>query len=396
MDQIEQHQQKLLERTRNMWPDSPLSDATAAAFMATPRHRFVQRYRPYHSQEWQVVTRENLSKHLSALYTDGSLALFGDDDNSVPSTISQPSLVLHMLDMLQIEEGHQVFELGAGSGWNAAFMGRLVGKAGQVHSLEIIPEMAQAAAENIANMGIKNVNIVEADGGAGYSAGAPYDRAIFTAGSYDVPHHFYEQIKEGGLLLIVIKNGGGGDCLMLLRKVDDHFESLDSLPCGFVPMRGKYEVTDLAPITLDQLPNWENLKDNQVSKIPFWWGSKGKSGMMWATIGIRSFLEIIEPSFKIFKEAGAKDHEVGKQFFGLWGESINSLVIAKDESLISYGSSVAKNHLIRALKNWIDLGMPSVSNMNLHIYRAGKSISAGKNQWLVKRVESQFLWHLDN
>src|SRR6185436_7698525 len=111
----------------------------------------------------------------------------------------------------QLQPGQRVFELGAGSGWNAALMGRLVGSAGQVYSLEIIPEVAQMARETIEQWEIKNVQILQGDGGDGYSAGAPYDRAIFTAGSYDLPRCFHEQIKVGGLLLIVIKSEGGGD-----------------------------------------------------------------------------------------------------------------------------------------------------------------------------------------
>ncbi len=72
--------------------------------------------------------------------------LYGEDDSNVLSTISQPSFVLRMLDMLQLRPGHRVFELGAGSGWNAALMGHLVGPEGQVFSLELIPEVARAAA----------------------------------------------------------------------------------------------------------------------------------------------------------------------------------------------------------------------------------------------------------
>ena len=396
MKLIKHHQKNLLAKAKKMWPKNSISEATSNAFMATPRHRFVQRYRTFHSNQWHEITPDTLKDHLSTLYADHPLALFGEDDANIPSTISQPSLVLRMLDMLQIEPGHQIFELGAGSGWNAALMGYLVGEKGQVHSLEIIPEVAQTAAENVAGMGIENVNIVAADGGDGYAAGAPYDRAIFTAGSFDLPRHFYEQMKEGGLLLIVIKNSGGGDCLFLLRKVNDHFESIDSHPCGFVPMRGKYEIDSLAPIELEQLPNWNDLQQQQLSKTPFWWGSKGMGVRMWATIGIRSFLDVSEPTFRIFKESGAADHDLSKQFFGLWNEHLGSLVIAKDESLIAYGSHDSKDRLIGLLKEWIDLGMPSTANMKLHIYPIDVSLSAGEKQWLVLRKESKFLWHLDD
>ncbi len=140
--------------------------------------------------------------------------------------------------------------------------------------------------------------MIEGDGGEGYAAGAPYDRAIFTAGAYDLPHPFFEQIKEGGLFLIVIKNEGGGDTLFLLRKEHEYFESLDSMPCGFVQMRGKYQLESLKPIQLETLPEWHELKNQPVNTRPFWWGGKGKQDFPWRTLAIRSFLGITEPSFR--------------------------------------------------------------------------------------------------
>jgi protein-L-isoaspartate(D-aspartate) O-methyltransferase len=248
MDAVVKYQRQLLELTRSVYYDTPISEAVARAYIQTPRHVFVKRYRQWGTKAWHEVREANLAEHLATLYANGPLILFGDDDDDVPSTISQPSFVLHMLDMLQLQPGQAVFELGAGSGWNAALMGHLVSPDGQVYSLEIIPEVAKMAMRSMETLGIKNVHIIEADGGEGYAAGAPYDRAIFTAGTYDLPHHFYEQMRDRGLLFIVIKNEGGGDNLFLLRKEGDHFESLESEPCGFVQLRGKYAIKSVGPI----------------------------------------------------------------------------------------------------------------------------------------------------
>ena len=192
MDSVETYQQQLLDQAQHIYYETPISDATQQAYYATPRHLFVPRYRVWGSQNWHTVDNHNLAEHVATLYADRPLILFGDDDANVPSTISQPSFVLRMLDMLQIQPGQAIFELGAGSGWNAALMGRLVESAGHVYSLEIIPEVARRATETIESLGIENVSIINADGGAGYLPGAPYDRAIFTAGAYDLPFHFYE------------------------------------------------------------------------------------------------------------------------------------------------------------------------------------------------------------
>jgi hypothetical protein len=273
-------------------------------------------------------------------------------------------------------------------------MGHLVSPGGQVYSLEIIPEMAKMAADSIELLGVTNVHIIKVDGGEGYAAGAPYDRAIFTAGTYDLPHHFYAQMRDRGLLLIVMKNEGGGDNLFLLRKTADHFESLESEPCGFVQLRGKYAIKSLEPITLERLPEWAELQQQEIAKTSFWWGGKGKAGLAWRTLGIRSFLGITEPAFRAFKTAKADTRAHEEHYFGLWDQEHQSLVLAKDDCLIAYGSAVAKERLLQQVRQWVDLGMPSAACLTLQVYPSDVPLTAGEHEWIVKRRESQFLWSL--
>jgi len=394
MDPVAQYQRQLLEQTQYIYYETPISEATQHAFLSIPRHVFIKRYRDWGTTEWHEVHEENVGEHLSTLYANRALTLFGNDDNHIPSTISAPSFVLRMLDMLQLRPGHTVFELGAGSGWSAALMGHLVGPAGHVYSLEIIPEVAQMAVNTIATLGITNVHIIAADGGEGYAAGAPYDRAIFTAGTYDLPHHFYEQMQDGGLLLIVIKSAGGGDHLFLLRKTADHFESLESMPCGFVQLTGKYQISNLEPITVETLPEWTEFQQQEIAKTPFWWGGKGKEGFGWRTLGIRSFLGITEPFFRAFKTEKVKEQSREEHYFGLWDHAQRSLVLAKDDWLIVYGNIVAKERLLQKIRQWVDLGMPSAASFALQVYPHDVPLRAGEQQWLVTRRESQFLWSL--
>src|SRR5262245_20537725 len=387
MDGWTRYQQELLDQARQIYRLTPLSDATIKAYLSTPRHLFVQRYREHASKKWHEVNDTNLYEHLAALYADRPLTLFADDDDNVPSTISQPSFVLRMLDLLQFEPGQTVFELGAGSGWNAALIGQLVGPAGRVYSLEIIPEIAERAAATISTLGIGNVHIVAGDGGEGYADGAPYDRVTFTAGTYDVPGHFFDQIKENGLMLSVIKTEGGGDSLFLLRKVGGHFESEFSMTCGFVQMTGKYKLSSTEPAVLESHPEWDELQRREISRRPFWWGWGGKARqafMMWETLGVRSFLGITEPWFRAFKVPKSSGGEE-QQYFGLWDREGVSLVIAKDYELVSYGSTAAADRLLQDVHRWIDLGMPAAASFNLKVYRAGIPIEPRDNQWVVRR-----------
>src|SRR5262245_43409486 len=162
MDFPVRYQRQLLELTRSIYADTPISEAVARAYLDTPRHVFVKRYRQWGTKAWHEVREANLAEHLALLYANAPLILFGDDDDDVPSTISQPSFVLHILDLLQLQPGQAVFELGAGSGWNAALMGHLVGPGGQVYSLEIIPQVAKMAGRSMEPLGITNVHVIAA------------------------------------------------------------------------------------------------------------------------------------------------------------------------------------------------------------------------------------------
>jgi protein-L-isoaspartate(D-aspartate) O-methyltransferase len=300
VDPTEKYQKQLLEQTLSIYRETPISEATQRAYLATPRHRFVPRYREWGTKEWHEVTAENLTEHVPILYADRPLILRGDqeEDENVPSTISQPSFVLRMLDLLQIKPDHRVFELGTGSGWNAALIGQLVGPGGHVQSVEIIPEVAGRASSTLRSLGISNVQVVEGDGAAGYPDAAPYDRAIFTAGTFDLPRHFYEQIREEGLLLVVIKTPGGGDNLFLLRKAGDHFESVESMICGFVQLRGSYEFKDLEPALVERaVPEWNELRSHEISRRRFGGAAKERRflyGRPWVSV---PFLELSSPPF---------------------------------------------------------------------------------------------------
>lgn len=193
-----------------------LSAKVQEAFLKCPRHLFINR--PYSIEE---------------IYSDYPLEIYRDEQ--FISTISQPSFVLLMLGLLQLNSRDKVLELGTGSGWNAALMSCLCHS---VVSLEIIPELAREASARLKKLGFKNIQVIGGDGAFGYSPGAPYDKGVFTAGAADLPGAFHEQIKVGGLLLFVLRTPES-DLLLLLEKKLDHFEELKRIPCSFVPLKGE-------------------------------------------------------------------------------------------------------------------------------------------------------------
>ena len=387
--QVQKLQNHILHLT-SKWR-TPLPEAIKDAFLATPRHWFVKEI--FRGDEVIKVTPDNLPHFLPAIYADGPLTLKEDPDQRVFSTMSQPTLVLLMLRLLELAPGQRVFEVGAASGWNAAMMGRLVGPSGRVFSVEIIPEIAEMARETIAAHGIRDVEIITGDAGEGYAPGAPYDRAIFTAGAYDLPAVFFEQVRFGGLLLFILRLEGGGDQLMLLERKEDHFALLRSLPCSFVPFVGKHADTSLDPVELKSFSGWPELGEKEVDRRSFWWGLiEGIPPSM--AMGVRSFLSVTEPNYVVFRDNAGSGSQTREQVFGLYRPEEKSLVIARRGALLSYGNTSARDHLLKRLHDWIDHGMPSLATMKLRIYPKDAIVPQAANQWIVRRANSKLVWTL--
>lgn len=184
------------------------------AYYRYPRHLFVPEY------------------SVQEAYEDAPLLLY--KNGNYISTISQPSFVMRILDMLHLAPGQKIFELGAGSGWNTALMAYIVGPHGKVISTEIIPEVADRARGILDQMRVSNAKVFTGDGFEGYEPEAPYDRVIFTAGSLEMPQKIFEQLKEDGLMVFVKKQDQKSDMLQLIKKSNGEAQILNSIPCSFV------------------------------------------------------------------------------------------------------------------------------------------------------------------
>jgi protein-L-isoaspartate(D-aspartate) O-methyltransferase len=150
-------------------------------------------------------------------------------------TISQPYMVAVMLEALALTGGERALEVGTGSGYQAALLGRL---AGQVYTVEIIPELAQTALAVLSSLGYENVQVVTANGSVGWEAGAPYDAIIVAAASPLVPYSLLEQLQEGGRLLLPVGDRWN-QTLLRVRKQQGKILTEDLGGCAFVPLVGE-------------------------------------------------------------------------------------------------------------------------------------------------------------
>jgi protein-L-isoaspartate(D-aspartate) O-methyltransferase len=119
-------------------------------------------------------------------------------------TISAPHMVAIMCELLKVDEGMKVLEVGTGRGYHAAVIAELVGDRGKVISVERIPELATQAIEILRNLKYDNVRVVIGDGSKGFEEEAPYDRIYVTASAPKIPEPLINQLKNGGRMVIPV------------------------------------------------------------------------------------------------------------------------------------------------------------------------------------------------
>ena len=147
-----------------------------------------------------------------AAYQDRPLPIEADQ------TISQPYIVALMIDAAGVRPGHHVLEVGAGSGYAAAVIGRIAAK---VFAIERHGELAALARKRMERLGYSNVTIIEGDGTLGLPTEAPFDAILVAATGRAVPDALVEQLKVGGRLVMPVGAPWSSQWLVRLVKQAD-------------------------------------------------------------------------------------------------------------------------------------------------------------------------------
>jgi protein-L-isoaspartate(D-aspartate) O-methyltransferase len=153
-------------------------------------------------------------------------------------TISQPYIVALMAELAELHPDDRVLEIGAGSGYGAAVLSRIVR---EVFTIERHEKLAQRATESLKKLGYNNVIVTRGDGSEGLPEKAPFDAIIVTAGAPEVPEALKHQLETGGRLVIPVGTDERRQHLLQVRRVaEDRFEMEDYGPVIFVPLIGKH------------------------------------------------------------------------------------------------------------------------------------------------------------
>ena len=190
------------------------SEPVAAAFGAVPRELFLAGPAELHG--------------LAAVYEDEAVVTRRAADGTPESSSSQPGIMAEMLEMLALRPGARVLEVGAGTGYNAALLARLVGEGGAVTSVELDADLAAGARAALRAAG-SPAQVVVGDGHDGWPAAAPVDAVVVTASTDAVPRAWHDQLAPGGLLVLPLQLAAGAlvlQAVVAVRKVRQGFLSL--------------------------------------------------------------------------------------------------------------------------------------------------------------------------
>lgn len=172
------------------------------------------------------------------LFVPERLRSFAYNNNPLPighgQTISQPTIVAMMTHLMSVTAKDTVLEIGTGSGYQAAVLAELVA---HVHTIEIVPELAQSARDILADLEYTNVTVYTGDGYAGLPECAPFQAIMVTAAPPILPVALLDQLMPGGKLVAPVGPHGGTQWLTVWTKLDDgtcHKQVV--IPVRFVPM----------------------------------------------------------------------------------------------------------------------------------------------------------------
>lgn len=181
------------------------------AMRAVPRHYFVEKI--YHHQA----------------YSDFPLPIGNDQ------TISQPYMVGKMTEMLELQPGDHVLEIGTGSGYQTAILAYL---SKIVYTIERIGGLQRTAKQILLNLGFNNISYMIGDGTVGWTECAPFDAIMVTAGAPEIPDPLIKQLAEKGRMVIPV-GGRSYQVLNFVRKQKNRIFREESFECTFVPLVGR-------------------------------------------------------------------------------------------------------------------------------------------------------------
>jgi protein-L-isoaspartate(D-aspartate) O-methyltransferase len=321
--------------------------AVAAAFQSVLRHQFLP------------------GRRLAYVYDDTAIPTKTDEHGLALSSSSQPAIMALMLQQLALRPGQRVLEIGAGTGYNAALMSRLVVPGGEVYTLDIDEEVCAQARANLGAAGVEDVRVVDADGAGGWPEAAPFDRVIVTASVADLAPAWVEQLIDGGRLVLPLALAGPSHLCVAFVKRGRALVSESLSSCGFLPLRGEmaFDMQQAEPAATLSLPG-----------RPTWI--------------FKTWLALTSPGF-----VQHRLHPETPLVFGLRGGGGTALAVPEHDALWIYAfgdGQEAADQLLEAHRDWT-LSRPDPDQFKIAAFPKGEEPPPEPRQLVFSRERFSFL-----
>jgi len=377
------------------------------AFYEVPRHLFIPHLYEENKGKLNKISLDYNNPDqeiLKKIYVNSPLAILVKED-SVISTSSQPIIMALMLDDLKIKPGNKVFEIGTGSGYNAAIMAQISGKQENIITSEIQKEVAELAISNLERAGFGDVNVITSDGGEGYAKKAPYNNIIVTCGAPNIP--WINQLSNNGTIAMPLVTRGIETLCSLTKQDDGILKGYLSLFVRFLHLEGMY--SDKQHFSknigsLQRLVKSRGEQDNYASKkleeilisdgddkIVALQKSKKRQNFEF-------FLALTDDNAMVYV-SDTKNYERG---YSLWHTQKemdkNGLVIIFPKEIISFGNKATTEFLIDSFTYWKELGEPGIQDYDLLFYPSEIKCDLKQNNngggWVVQRKSGTTVFNL--
>lgn len=369
----------------------PLSDSVRKAFLKVERHRFFDgfyRWRSPTQFSWVTISHDAPDPEvLKEIYSVGpeGLPVKLSPEGYPTSCATSPPLVAYMLEILRLEPGMKVLEIGTGTGYNAALLAEIVEKQELVITLEIQPDLVERARRLLRKAGYRDVKVFCTDGFYGWPEESPYDRIVATTCCADISPYWLEQLSKNGWMLVPLYHGGEAP----LVKIDSSRKGKLLSGAGFAHAQGMLSGPAIWTAEGKPLPN--NIPTRKLTQLP-------------SSVEFSRFVLYFHFFVALNESTACSSYGSPHQVTLLWdkrAEQGAGLIWQEDGWVLVGGNKHLMHRLEELFEEYEKLGRPRFEAYQMEFEvrseseaeRAQRVERVGPHQWIIKRrFTTQTVW----
>lgn len=328
---------------------------------------------------------------VSAVYRDEAIVTRRDESGQPLSSSSQPAIMAQMLEMLDVQPGHRVLEVGAGTGYNAALLAQLTGSKGSVTSVELDRELAAGARQALLAAGA-DAAVVVGDGRRGMPDGDQVDRIIVTASSEVVPRAWFDQLVPGGLLVVPFRLSSvmfALQAVVAFRKVASGFDAVAVTAGAFMALRGDAGTRSRAALSVSEVA--DHTGDRPLVELAgpalAGLGPAERQRLVVTAMGfarsrrvdlggapswsLGAYATLALPEERLVEVVGPRWPSAGEHILGVVDAVDGSLAVLAGSGprarIEAYGGPGAEHTLLGVADRWRAAGRPGVAQLSLRV-----------------------------